>query len=222
MSDPIPELLCRIFDRRTRTSRGPRRGQGTIFALGKQNSIWVWPNARPLIHSGWCCLPAGAAKEVLCAACIRMGFGEAVDIDQVFRLLVSARTIEPMGEADLLCVIEEPGQVPVSYPTVNRRRPGIDQNRFSTAAFNHSWRRCEIWSGGPGAVRRGDPALRGLTPAVGWATRFSEEHRRSLSGCSAMSTTSQRQCCGGHARHSAIARIRQTNCGTLRTGWLHA
>ena len=52
-----------------------------------------------------------------------LGFGDAAGGDEVFRLLVLARIIEPASKIDSLRVLEEAGIAPPSYATLKRRLP---------------------------------------------------------------------------------------------------
>jgi hypothetical protein len=52
-----------------------------------------------------------------------LGFEEAAGGDEVFRLLVIARVIEPVSKLDSLRVLEEAGIAPPSYATLKRRLP---------------------------------------------------------------------------------------------------
>ena len=59
-----------------------------------------------------------------------LGFGEAAGGDEVFRLLVTARIIEPVSKLDSLRVLEEAGVAPPSYATLNRRLRAYAKNAF--------------------------------------------------------------------------------------------
>jgi hypothetical protein len=52
-----------------------------------------------------------------------LGFEKAAGGDEVFRLLVIARVIEPVSKLDSLRVLEEAGVAPPSYATLKRRLP---------------------------------------------------------------------------------------------------
>ncbi|MFL6141557.1 MAG: IS1634 family transposase, partial [Labedaea sp.] len=73
-------------------------------------------------------LPVTASRmghlwDALSRAYDRLGFADAADGDEVFRLLVLARIIEPTSKLDSLRVLEEAGIVRVSYRTLKRRLP---------------------------------------------------------------------------------------------------
>ena len=55
---------------------------------------------------------------------------EAARGDEVFRLLVTARIIEPVSKLDSLRVLEEAGVAPPSYATLNRRLRAYAKNAF--------------------------------------------------------------------------------------------
>ena len=59
-----------------------------------------------------------------------LGFDQASDGDEVFRVLVLARVIEPTSKLDSLRVLDEAGIPSPSYPTVKRRLPV-----YATAAW---------------------------------------------------------------------------------------
>jgi hypothetical protein len=59
-----------------------------------------------------------------------LGFGDAAGGDEVFRLLVTARIIEPVSKLDSLRVLEEAGVAPPSYATLNRRLRAYAKDAF--------------------------------------------------------------------------------------------
>lgn len=61
--------------------------------------------------------------EALCRAYDLLSFRDATGHDDVFRLLVLARIIEPTSKLDSLRVLAEVGISPASYTTVKRRLP---------------------------------------------------------------------------------------------------
>ena len=71
-----------------------------------------------------------------------LGFDAAAGGDEVFRLLVLARIIEPTSKADSLRVLDETGVAGPSYPTLNRRLPMYAKPTFrqalSTACAAHA------------------------------------------------------------------------------------
>jgi Transposase DDE domain len=71
-----------------------------------------------------------------------LGFDAAAGGDEVFRLLVLARIIEPTSKADSLRVLDETGVAGPSYPTLNRRLPTYAKATFrqalSTACAAHA------------------------------------------------------------------------------------
>jgi len=71
-----------------------------------------------------------------------LGFDAAAGGDEVFRLLVLARIIEPTSKADSLRVLDETGVAGPSYPTLNRRLPTYAKPTFrqalSTACAAHA------------------------------------------------------------------------------------
>ena len=62
-----------------------------------------------------------------------LGFDKAAGGDEVFRLLVLARIIEPTSKADSLRVLDETGVAGPSYPTLNRRLPVYAKATFRQA-----------------------------------------------------------------------------------------
>ena len=54
-----------------------------------------------------------------------LGFEEAAGGDEVFRLLVLARIVEPTSKLDSLRVVEEAGFDPPAYATLKRRLPAF-------------------------------------------------------------------------------------------------
>ena len=66
---------------------------------------------------------AGHLWDALCRAYDSLGFDEATGGDEVFRVLVLARIIEPTSKLDALRVLEENGIDSVSYRTLTRRLP---------------------------------------------------------------------------------------------------
>jgi hypothetical protein len=52
-----------------------------------------------------------------------LGLGRAAGGDEMFRLLVLARIIEPTSKVDAARVLEETGLAAPSYATLNRSRP---------------------------------------------------------------------------------------------------
>jgi hypothetical protein len=71
-----------------------------------------------------------------------LGLDEAAGGDEVFRLLVAARVIEPVSKLDSLRVLEEAGIAPPSYATVKRRLPAYAKEewrqRLSGACAAHA------------------------------------------------------------------------------------
>ena len=71
-----------------------------------------------------------------------LGLDEAAGGDEVFRLLVAARVIEPVSKLDSLRVLEEAGTAPPSYATVKRRLPAYAKEewrqRLSEACAAHA------------------------------------------------------------------------------------
>ena len=71
-----------------------------------------------------------------------LGFEEATGGDEVFRLLVLARVIEPVSKLDSLRVLEEAGIAPPSYATLKRRLPGYAKepwrHKLSAACAAHA------------------------------------------------------------------------------------
>ena len=65
----------------------------------------------------------GHLWDALCRAYDVLGFDQATGGDEVFRLLVLARIIEPTSKLDAVRVLEEVGVAPASYATVKRRLP---------------------------------------------------------------------------------------------------
>jgi hypothetical protein len=61
--------------------------------------------------------------DALSRAYDALGFAEAAGGDEVFRLLVAARIVEPTSKRDSLRVLSEVGIDPVSYRTLMRRLP---------------------------------------------------------------------------------------------------
>jgi hypothetical protein len=90
------------------------------------------PGPLPILSSR-----AGALCDGLAAAYDTLGFEQASGADEVFRLLVLARIIEPTSKQDSLRVLAETGVDPVpSYATLKRRLPvwGTDAFRRKLAA----------------------------------------------------------------------------------------
>ena len=71
-----------------------------------------------------------------------LGLDEAAGGDEVFRLLVAARVIEPVSKLDSLRVLEEAGTAAPSYATVKRRLPAYAKEdwrqRLSEACAAHA------------------------------------------------------------------------------------
>jgi hypothetical protein len=71
-----------------------------------------------------------------------LSFGRAAGGDEVFRLLVLARIIEPTSKLDAARVLEEAGLAAPSYATLNRRaahiREGAWRQRLSAACAAHA------------------------------------------------------------------------------------
>ncbi len=71
-----------------------------------------------------------------------LGFGDAAGGDEVFRLLVLARVIEPVSKIDSLRVLEEAGIAPPSYATLKRRLPAYAKEpwrqKLSAACAAHA------------------------------------------------------------------------------------
>lgn len=59
-----------------------------------------------------------------------LGFEQAAGGDEVFRLLVLARVIEPASKLDSLRVLDEAGMAPPSYATLKRRLPAYAKEAF--------------------------------------------------------------------------------------------
>ena len=72
----------------------------------------------------------------------RLGFDEASDGDDVFKMLVLARIIEPASKLDTIRVLHEVGVDAPSYPTINRRLPAYAKDTFrhrvSAACAKHA------------------------------------------------------------------------------------
>ena len=71
-----------------------------------------------------------------------LGLDRAAGGDEVFRLLVMARIIEPVSKTGSLRVLEEAGIAPPSYATLNRRLPAYAKdawrNKLSAACAEHA------------------------------------------------------------------------------------
>jgi hypothetical protein len=71
-----------------------------------------------------------------------LGFGDAAGGDDVFRLLVLARVIEPASKLDSLRVLGEAGVAPPSYATLKRRLPAYAKDawrqKLSAACAAHA------------------------------------------------------------------------------------
>src|SRR6516164_2765118 len=71
-----------------------------------------------------------------------LGLDEAAGGDEVFRLLVAARVIEPVSKLDSLRVLDEAGVTPASYRTLKRRLPVYAREewrqRLSAACAAHA------------------------------------------------------------------------------------
>ena len=71
-----------------------------------------------------------------------LGFEDAAGGDEVFRLLVLARVIEPVSKPGSLRVLEEAGIAPPSYATLERRLPGYAKepwrHKLSAACAAHA------------------------------------------------------------------------------------
>jgi len=71
-----------------------------------------------------------------------LGFEDAAGGDEVFRLLVLARIIEPVSKIDSLRVLEEAGIAPPSYATLKRRLPSYAKEawrqKISAACAAHA------------------------------------------------------------------------------------
>jgi len=78
----------------------------------------------------------GHLRDALSRAYRVLGFDAATDADEVFRVLVVARIIEPTSRLDSLRMLEEAGIDPPSYPTMTRRLPA-----FATDRWRQRWRR---------------------------------------------------------------------------------
>jgi hypothetical protein len=84
----------------------------------------------------------GHLLDALSQAYRVLGFDRAAGADEVFRQLVLARVIEPSSKLDSGRVLEEAGETPASYPTVNRRLPVYARDswrrKLSAACARHA------------------------------------------------------------------------------------
>jgi len=80
------------------------------------------------------------------------GFAQASGGDAVFAQLVLARIIEPVSKPDSLRVLEEAGEAPASYPTVNRRLRAYARDSWRQKDLRGLRRPCRAGPGEPGAL----------------------------------------------------------------------
>ncbi len=84
----------------------------------------------------------GHLLDALSRAYDVLGFGRAAGGDEVFRLLVLARIIEPTSKLDAARVLEEAGLAPPSYATFKRRLPAYARQawrqKLSAACAEHA------------------------------------------------------------------------------------
>ena len=83
-----------------------------------------------------------------------LGFDAAVGGDEVFRLVVLARIIEPTSKADSLRVLDETGVAGPSYPTLNRRLPTYAKPTFRQALSTACAAHAALGPASVGVVRR--------------------------------------------------------------------
>jgi Transposase DDE domain len=79
---------------------------------------------------------AGHLWDALCRAYATLGFDQATGGDEVFRVLVLARIIEPTSKLDSLRVLTEVGVEAPSYRTLKRRLPGYAKDSWRQGLFS--------------------------------------------------------------------------------------